>query len=283
MELVLQILSTTGYVLLIILAVIALLIALVLFLPVVYSVKVKKKDGFDAAGNVRWLFGAVWFSFSFDKGGLNWNLRIFGYPVGKKLQSKRKVVKAKKAEYAPAKKQPTIKPGERVDESSGPSRTGINRLKENEAFEEKAKPSFTEKIRFTFKNICDKLKKAKELKAVFDKAKPVLAKLLKAVLPKKISGYIDFGFDDPATTGIFIGVISALCIPIPEGLKVTPYFNEKKFECDVKIAGRIFIIVLLINIVRLFKIPEIRKLLKDALPAKKGRKNKYKKKQNRRR
>ena len=38
------------------LAVIALLIALVLFLPVVYSVKVKKKDGFDAAGNVRWLF-----------------------------------------------------------------------------------------------------------------------------------------------------------------------------------------------------------------------------------
>ena len=287
MELFLHILSVAGSVLLIILLIIAVLLALILFLPVVYKIKLKKVDKFNASGNVRWLFGAVWFSFLFNEAGFSWNLRIFGFPLGKKRQPGKAAQEAKDEEYAPAKKQPTIKPGERVGEykedrtgsaAGGEGRSAndaydggrLRRIKDNEAFEEKAAPSLAEKIRFTFRNICDKLKKAGEFIELFKKIKPVLKKLLKAVMPRKISGYIDFGLEDPADTGMVLAVLGALCIPIPEKLKVTPYFNEKKFECDVKISGRIFIIILLINAVRLFKVPEVRKLLKDALPKKNG-------------
>lgn len=285
MELFLQILSATGFVLLIILIVIAALIALVLFMPVVYKVKIKKEENFDLNGNVRWLFGAVYFSFLLEGKELVWSLRVFGFSV-LSSKSKKKNVSAKREEYRPAKKQPTIKPGERVGDAAKDSlkvekgADRIKRVKGDEAFEEPREPSIFEKIRFTFKNICDKLKKVKEFKELFKKVKPMLIRLLKAVFPKRIYGYIDFGFDDPATTGTVCAVLGALCVPIPEKLKVTPYFNEKKFECDVNMKGRIFIIILLVNVVKILMVPDVRKLLKDALPSGKGgrKKRKYKNK-----
>ena len=294
MAIFLQILSVVGFVLLIVLAIIAALIALILFLPVVYRVKLRKEESFDGAGSVRWLFGAVNFSFEFGADGVKTCLKIFGIKLGIGNKNKNRPKKDNSDEYQPAKKQPTIRPGEIVDESAddendtggissenehrrdniaadGASEKGIKHVG-NEAFEEKAKPSLAEKISFTFKNICDKLKKIGELKRIFDKAKPVLIKLIKAILPRKISGYIEFGFDDPANTGMLLAVVSALCIPIPQKLRVTPDFEEKKFNCDVKIQGRIFIIVLLINIIRLIKIPEIKDLIKESLPKRNNKK-----------
>ena len=296
MELFLQILSTAGFALLIILLVIAALIALILFLPVVYRIKIKKEDAFDLNGNVRWLFGAVRFSFLFDGKELTWKLRLFGFKLAGSRDEKKTGAVSGNEKFEPAKKQPTIMPGERVDgtenrasepmkresarraESRGAD--GISRVKEEEAFEEAREPSLFEKIRFTFKSICDKLKKIKEFKAVFDKIKPMLVRIIKSVMPKKICGYIDFGFEDPASTGMLCAALGALCIPIPEGLKVTPYFNEKKFACDVKMKGRIFIIIILVNAVKILRVPEIKKLLKDALPPRKGgkKRRKYKKK-----
>ncbi len=64
MELFLKILSTTGIVVLIVLLVALFLIALVLFLPIVYRVKLKKTNDFEAEGCIRWLFGIVWFGFA---------------------------------------------------------------------------------------------------------------------------------------------------------------------------------------------------------------------------
>lgn len=321
MAIFLQILCTVGFVLLIALAIIAALIALILFLPVVYRVKIKKEENFDGSGCVRWLFGALIFSFEFGTDGLKTSLRVFGIKIGPGKKKDKTVKKDASEEYQPAKKQPTIRPGERVDGESDTKKrddsissdkiktdvdvspdqikdekrsggnTSGNGIKhvDNEAFTEKAEPTLAEKISFKFNDLCDKLKKAGDIKKIFDKAKPVLIKLVKVIMPKKISGYIELGFDDPANTGILLAIVSALCIPIPEKLRVTPCFEEKKFNCDVKITGRIFVIILLINVIKLLKIPEIRKLIKESRGKDRGsnrkktkRKNKHKSKNKRR-
>lgn len=275
MNILLQILSTVGFVVLIILIVLAVIIACILFLPVVYAVKLKKNGDFDASGSVRWLFGAVLFTFDYSKGKSDWNLKVFGYPLGRRLQNKKKkpVQPDNNIQYERAKKQPTIKPGQRL-EAEKVSEEPKTKKAGDEAFAEERKPNLLEKIKFTFSSICDKLRKVNEFKALFDKVKPVLIKLVKAVMPKKISGYIDFGFEDPANTGYLLAVLGALCIPIPDTLKVRPDFNEKKFECDVKISGRIFIIVLLVYGIKLIKIPEVKELLKGVFPKRKSRKKK---------
>ena len=58
-------------------------------------------------------------------------------------------------------------------------------------------------------------------------------KILKHILPKKIKGYIKFGFEDPSTTG---QVLSGLAIFYPlykDDFKITPMFFDEIFETDI--------------------------------------------------
>ena len=274
MQLFLSILSTIGFIVLIILAVIAALIALILFFPVVYKAKIKKTEEFLADGSVKWLFGVFTLRFAFKDKRLDWSMKLFGFSLDK-LIKKDKKENSKNEKYTAAKKQPTIKPGEIVHEEKEdmsdkmpkePLNTAVKaekeeKLKSARIEDNGSDKNLLEKIRFTFSNICAKLKKIENGFELFEKVKPDVKKLLKHVLPKNIKGYIAFGFSDPADTGMLLGILGALCIPIPKHLSIEPDFNEKKFECDVKLSERIIIIVLIIYIVRLLKVPEIKKLL----------------------
>ncbi len=251
MELFLKILSTTGIVVLIVLLVALFLIALVLFLPIVYRVKLKKTNDFEAEGCIRWLFGIVWFGFAYDRTGFSKRLRIFGICV-RKRKKRRKAAGAKKG-----KKRKKSRADKKPENISDKKPSDINAADVGTD-----KPGIAEKLRFTFKNICDKLKTAGQYMPLLDKVMPSIKKLIGVLAPKKAVGYVDFGFNDPAKTGIAIAILSLLCIPIPKGLEVTPYFDEEIFEFDVKIGGRIAVISPIVIIIKLLKIPEVRGLLK---------------------
>lgn len=275
MQLFLSILSTIGFIVLIILAVILALIALILFFPIVYKAKIKKTEDFLADGSVKWLFGAFTLRFAFKNKSFDWSIKLFGFSLDKLLKKDKKD-DSKKNEYTPAKKQPTIKPGEIVQDAKDETADKISedkslnaavesiaeeKTKNDEEDDKKPDKGLIEKIRFTFSNICAKLKKIKDDFELFDKVKPTVMKLLKHILPKKIKGYISFGFPDPADTGVALGVLGALCIPIPKQLKIEPDFNEKRFECDVKLSGRLIVAVLIVYIIKLLKVPEIKEIL----------------------
>jgi hypothetical protein len=305
MHIFLSILSVIGFVLLIILLVIIALIALILFLPIVYRVKVLKNGNFMANGSVRWLFGALSFKFAFEQGKLNYGLRIFGVPIKKlqknsasfakeksSAQGENPTDKSENSPYQPAKKQPTIKPGEiisdevetdeiRKDEPASDQMEVKSKADEIRSDEIKAKISFVDKIKFKIKGICDKLKKVKSILDLISKIKKPVIKLIKSIMPKKVKGYINFGFDDPSRTGMVYAVLGALCIPIPKDLELNPDFQNSRFECDVKISGRIFVIQILICIISLFKIPEFREILGFKPP--KNRSNKKRRRSDRKR
>ncbi len=76
--------------------------------------------------------------------------------------------------------------------------------------------------------------------------KTTLVKLLKAILPKKGRGKIRFGTGDPASTGQALAGLAVLYVPLGGNLKVTPEFEEKVFEGEGWLKGRIYIITIVV-------------------------------------
>jgi len=264
------VLAVIGKLFQILLIVVVVLLIGLAVLPVVYRIRVTKNGEFTAAGTVRWFFGLLHVSFSFKDKKFTWENRILGIPIRKlldKLRESRKKKKGKKKkEYTGAKKQPTI-PSRKVTVDYEWEK-GV----EPDFFEEGELSGFERavihakeapgKIRFTFESLCDKLEKIKAGMAAFEEIKPYVLKLLTHLAPKKIKGYLTFGFDDPASTGMLLAVIGAFAGFVPEGLELTPDFTQKVFKCDVKITGRLFIIFTVVNVIKILTNPKIRKLMK---------------------
>ena len=134
--------------------------------------------------------------------------------------------------------------------------------------------SFIGKIKTIYRRIC-------RLQAVaadwleyfgsesFRRAKDTLLRegmaILRHILPKKISGSVCFGTDDPAMTGMLLGVIAMLYPVIPEKLMIEPDFMEPGLEADLSIEGRLFLIVLIVHAVRILLSKDVRILISRIL------------------
>lgn len=85
-----------------------------------------------------------------------------------------------------------------------------------------------------------------ESKRALQKGKDILVKILKHIAPKKGSGKIEFGFEDPATTGEVLGIISMFYAFYGNHIDIIPNFeNINMFEADFYIKGRIRVFFLL--------------------------------------
>ena len=142
-----------------------------------------------------------------------------------------------------------------------------------------------EKVKCTFQNICDTIKKIKteydfykglwdrpEGKAAVKKVFGQLWYLLKKVKPSKIEGDIVFGTGDPATTGQAIGAIAAVYGFFPEKLHITPDFEDQRYEGNLHVKGKLRLIHVVIIVVKLIADRNFRYVVKKVL-AKEGAKN----------
>ncbi len=91
-------------------------------------------------------------------------------------------------------------------------------------------------------------KKIEGLKAVWkeyngnqllDFVKTTIIKIMKHVLPRKFSGYIRFGFDDPAVTGIVTGAAALFYPKYQNSLSLEPDFQRQCFSANCRGRGRI--------------------------------------------
>ena len=142
-----------------------------------------------------------------------------------------------------------------------------------------------EKVKCTFRNICDTIKKIKtevdfykklwdrqETKDALNNVFGQLLYLLKKIKPSKIEGDLVFGTGDPATTGQAIGAIAVLYGFFPEKLHITPDFEEKKYEGNIHVKGKLRLIHVVIIAVKLIADRNFRYVVKKVL-AKEGAKN----------
>lgn len=76
-------------------------------------------------------------------------------------------------------------------------------------------------------------------KQLLDFAKTTIIKILKHVLPRKLRGYIRFGFDDPAVTGMVTGVAALFYPKYQKSFSLEPDFQRQCFAADCRGRGRI--------------------------------------------
>lgn len=81
LHIILTILKTGGIIIGILLALIIFLALLLLFVPVRYDLRGKRREELRADGKVYWLFHIVTFQFCYEGEELRQTLKIFGVPV----------------------------------------------------------------------------------------------------------------------------------------------------------------------------------------------------------
>lgn len=132
------------------------------------------------------------------------------------------------------------------------------------------------KILQTIRNFCDKLKRTKDKAAQAEelwvsdhmvKSRALLGKelvyLLKHAKPKKLSGYLRFGFDDPSLTGYAMALYGILYPIWNPKLSMEPDFEKQVLDCHVLIRGKVRVWHLVRAALRLFLSRDVRRVIKD--------------------
>ena len=83
------------------------------------------------------------------------------------------------------------------------------------------------------------------------------------VLPRRLTGFLSFGFSDPADTGYVLAILGALYPVYGDHIHVTPDFQQKKLEFSLQGSGRVCGIVVLVNGLQLFFDKNIQFILKN--------------------
>lgn len=113
---------------------------------------------------------------------------------------------------------------------------------------------FKEKWRSLIETIKDIRNKKESLEKIYyspifgkvkEDLKGYVKEIFKIIKPKELSGYVEFGLDDPAVTGRILGVLATI-LPLYEGyLTVKPDFTEKCFKGNIHGKGKIYLISVL--------------------------------------
>ena len=96
-----------------------------------------------------------------------------------------------------------------------------------------------------------------------------IRRFFKHILPRKLTGHIRFGFDDPYTTGQILTYISPFYGVYAKQFTIEPVFGEKVMEGEVHLKGRIRLGSLIWIAVRILFDKNFRKLIKSLLSKKK--------------
>ncbi len=161
------------------------------------------------------------------------------------------------------------KEAEEITEKKESEKTG-------ESAERTKKQKFSEKIKYTIQNICDKIRLCREKKedlqdfltdeihlSSWKRIKQEIVRLLKFLRPKKLTGNLHFGFEDPSVTGKVLAVLGALYPFYGEHIRINPDFENEIFEGDVLVKGNIRGVYALIIAWNLFFDKNIRTTYKE--------------------
>ena len=97
--------------------------------------------------------------------------------------------------------------------------------------------------------------------ALLHAKKEVLYFLTKAA-PKKVTGTVRFGFDDPALTGETLGILGMIYGKLPKDLSIQPDFEQEILQGDVRMKGSFQAVTAAGIALRLFRDQNLRKTIR---------------------
>lgn len=258
MWIVLAILKWIGIIIGGILGLLLFLLALILFVPVRYRIEGTNRSQTMYSFRFSWLLSI--FCISKKKTSDKYWLRVFGIPV-KCLAGKNKKEKRNK-------KQKTEETIEKPQ--SNPSSEKINVKEEKTVKKVKRAPRKKKKF-FSFirESSIIGLVKDRTNRRVIRRLMRELKLLIRYLSPTKIRGFLVLGTGDPCTTGLLLGAISLFPFVYQDGVKIVPDFEEKHFEAEGYVKGRIRVLYFVRLIHRLYQDREIKRLWKQIKTVKK--------------
>ena len=100
-----------------------------------------------------------------------------------------------------------------------------------------------------------------------------ILRIIRYILPKKLSGTLEYGLGTPYKTGLSLAVLSML-VPVHPDFEVTPDFHESRLETDLTLDRRIFIVVVVGHLLRILVNRNVQYTIRKVLRAnKKEKKN----------
>lgn len=260
-----------GVLLLVLIGLLLLAVLAVLFVPVIYRVHVEKQNELHIAVRVNWLLGLVRVRFFYphpgnviakvlcfkvyDSGGINSHDNATGETAGRTPKPKRQGMEQPRG--AASQDGPDQdEPDQDKPDQDKPDQDRTAQQSEGEP----APGSFFEKLQYTFRNLCDKIKDIREntayyreillcedTKGLLNHAFLRLGKILKSIRPRKLKADVRFGTGSPDTTGYAFAIYGVLCPYLGRQVLVVPDFERAVLEGEFYAAGHITVFRLLWN------------------------------------
>ena len=267
MSVIFAVLKFIGILLLVLIGIAVFICAAVVFVPVRYAAKITTEDSLQYGFSASWLLHAV----SLRKGLTESRIRLYVFGMDVQELSERfrknktyKEVHVEKSRvnmvddfYEEAKKkEESVKAEE--EQIKAHIETDYEEPKEN--VPEKKKKTFSfERISSIITFIRDS-----ENKEGFRKIKKELMALLRYAMPYYVRGRVVFGTGDPCTTGWLLGIISVFPAAYTEGLFLLPDFEEKVFEANAVIRGKVRVLYFIRLFLRGYRDESIKNVIKRA-------------------
>lgn len=252
---------------------------LVLLVPVRYRFSCSYEEELSAEARITWLLHFLSVSAVYGQ-SFTVSVRLLGFPLkGKK--------KEEETEYQEDWPDGEIKEADLAEELCGSRQReeGIEETKDIPEFvpeqkegghgSRRGRKSFSaegvfSKVKFRFQAFCAKVKEAEE------KGKKIrifledpanrrsfghALRMVKHILPGKLSGTVEFGFEDPSVTGQAAALLSFAYACWGDALRITPVFDETVLKVQAKGRGRMVPGAVLFWCVRILMNKNIKRLI----------------------
>ena len=265
----LTILKVIGIIILALIALALLIVLMVLFIPVRYRGKICFKKTPDIDLSVTWFFKFLNISLKFKEeldisAKVAWFFTVFSNKEDSK--DEQKVKSDNKDTFEKETEEKSLSKKENSEEKSA-SLKGDN-IKEHKTDTENIPPVKADELNKQEKKHSKAVKKAKDKKKdnknkslpekILEKAKDIhyiitndenklifmkmlekVKKIIVHVLPRKISGYFKFGFEDPSVTGQVLEILAVFYPLYKDDFKIIPMFYDEIIEVDISFKGRL--------------------------------------------
>lgn len=267
----LTILKVIGIIILALIALALLIVLMVLFIPVRYRGKIYFKKTPDIDLSVTWFFKFLNISLKFKdeldiSAKVAWFFTVFSNKEDSKDEKEIEFGNKDAFEKEPEEKSLLKKEksaslkGDNIKEVKEHKRDTENTLtikadelnKQEKKHSKAVKKAKDKKKDNKNKSLPEKiLEKVKDIhyiitndenKLIFMKMLEKVKKIIVHVLPRKISGYFKFGFEDPSVTGQVLEILAVFYPLYKDDFKIIPMFYDEIIEVDISFKGRLRIV-----------------------------------------
>lgn len=295
LEIVLLILKIAGIILAAVLGILITVICCALFVPVRYRGDLSVGDTEDGKKEIgamlrtAWLLWLVRAYVSYDE-SVRIRIKLFFFTLMDTAREKKERRKKKKPkrDKEDTRSRFDENNNEAEDETGGetedgPAQSQSDRKTDGGRQKKKSSAKGKNGIKKRFSDIlqtnrdfCDKLRgmkgRAEKAKELWNSAHMISGRnllwkqflyLLKHTKPRKLEGYLRFGFEDPSTTGYAMAVYGISCSIWRPKISVEPDFEKQILECHVGMKGKIRVWHFLKAALVLFFSKDVRRAIKD--------------------